>query len=291
MRYWLFIALLLTSALHGQGAQLTSRWSADTVRIGEPVTLRLQVALPPGSVPHFPELTLADPEVSLVQVRLEPMAVEYTLTFWELGQMTLPGVPVKIVAPDGTESIMQTNSLSIRVASILSGQERDIREIKSMVPVRLTNPRSFWFRVGIIVALSGIIALIWHSRRRMGPPRAVRDEKLQPDVAAGKALNKLKAAHYHPGKASDFYLELSRLLRQYLEQRFLFRALEMTTSEIEQLLPAELDDPATAALIGQVLEQSDLAKFAGQPHPEEQWRRDLDLAARIIDDTRPTFQV
>lgn len=293
MRYYLPVTLLITSALfaQGQGARLTSRWSADTVRVGEPVTLRLEVDLPAGSVPHFPELTVTNPGASLAQTRLEPMAVEYLFTFWELGRVALAGIPVKIVTLDGAERLIQTDSLSILVVSVLSGQERDIREIKGMVPVKLTDPRSIWFRIGLGVVLLGVIALIWRSRRHTGSGQARRDEKLQPGAIARKALEQLKAAPYYPEQAGEYYLELSRLLRRYLEQRLLFRALEMTTSEIKDLLPAELDDPAATALIGQVLEQSDLAKFAGLPQPAAQWRQDLDLAESIIERTQPTFRV
>ena len=293
MRYYLPVCLLIASALFAQdqGARLSSRWSADTVRVGEPVTLRLEVELPAGSVPHFSELTITDPDASLVQTRLEPMAVEYVFTFWELGRVTLPGIPVKIVTPDGAERVVRTDSLSILVASVLSGRERDIREIKGMVPVILTSARSIWFRIGLGAVLLGVIALIWRVRRYPGPAQAVKDEKLQPDDIARRALGKLKATRYHPERAGEFYLELSRLLRQYLEQRLLFRALEMTTSEIKDLLPAELDDPAVVTLIGEVLEQSDRAKFAGLHQPKDQWRLDLRLVAGIIDRTQPVFRV
>ncbi len=298
MRHYLPVYLLITSAVfaqglpgQGQGARLTSRWSVDTVRVGEPVTLRLEVELPAGSVPHFSELTVTNPAASLIQTRLEPMAVEYVFTFWELGLATLPGIPVKIVAPDGAERVVQTDSLSILVASVLTGREQDIREIKGMVPVNLTSPRTIWFRIGLVVVLLGVIALVWRSRSLRGLVRAVMDKKLQPDAVAMRALGKLSVGRYRPAQAGEFYLELSRLLRRYLEQRFLFRALEMTTSEIKGLLPAELDDPATAALIGQVLEQSDLAKFAGLHQPKKQWREDLRQVASIIERTKPTFRV
>ncbi|MBA7600373.1 MAG: hypothetical protein GH143_05520 [Calditrichaeota bacterium] len=298
MRHYLPVYLLIISALfaqglpgQGQGDRLTSRWSVDTVRVGEPVTLRLEVELPAGSVPHFSELTVTNPEASLIQTRLEPMAVEYVFTFWELGLVTLPGIPVKIVAPDGAERVVQTDSLSILVASVLTGREQDIREIKGMIPVILTSARSIWFRIGLVVVLLGVIALVWRSRRLRGPARAVKDEKLQPDAVAMRALGKLSVGRYYPAQAGESYLELSRVLRRYLEQRFLFRALEMTTSEIKGLLPAELDDPGTAALIGQVLEQSDLAKFAGLHQPKKQWREDLRQVQAIIDRTKPVFRV
>ncbi len=148
---------------------MRARIEPDTaVLVGQPVILRLDVQLPEGSVPHFPELTLTDPDASLVQTRLEPLAVEYVFTFWELGRVALPGIPVRIVSPDGSERIMPTDSLSIIVVSALSGDEQDIRGIKSMVLVKLTDLRSVWIRAGLMVLLVGTIVLIWRSRRQSG---------------------------------------------------------------------------------------------------------------------------
>ncbi|UCD38259.1 MAG: hypothetical protein JSW54_01905, partial [Fidelibacterota bacterium] len=157
MKSSLLAALSLITALQAQSARITSVWSADTVYIGQPVILRLSVDLPAGDVPHFPDLTVTNPAASLVNTYLEPAAVEYVLNFWELGKVTLPGIPVKIVSQDGTERILQTDSLSIFVASALTGQEQDIHEIKSMVPVILRDPRSLAIRIGILVLLLGAI--------------------------------------------------------------------------------------------------------------------------------------
>ena len=285
------MGLLFTGVLHAQGARLTAQWSADTVRIGEPVSLRLSVSPAGDEVPHFPELSVPDPAASLVQTHLEPLAVEYVFTFWDVGRIRLPGIPVKLVTSDGAERTIQTDSLSVFVVSSLTGQEQDIREIKSMVPIILTDPRTIWIRVGAMVLLLGAAVLIWRTRQQRVDAPDPKDPRLQPERVAKEGLKALRAEPYEPAKADEHYLVLSRVLRRYLEQRFLFRALEMTTSEIKDMLSAELDDAATATLIGQVLEQSDLAKFADMHHSASQWQQDLDLAEGILDRTRPAFRV
>ncbi|MEE9162982.1 MAG: hypothetical protein V3U35_08440 [Candidatus Neomarinimicrobiota bacterium] len=290
MRSWPLAALLLTCAVQAQGLRLTSRWSADTVRVGEPVTLRLEVAVPPGSVPHFPQLELTAPGAALVQTRLEPLAVNFTFTFWQLGRMALPGIPVKVVSPDGSERLLQTDSLFIIVGSVLTGEEQDIREIKSMVAVKLTDPRSIWMKAAVSLVLAGILVLIWRTRRLGGLEGEVKSVSLRPGREALDGLRRLQGSDYPAAGAGEQYLELSRLLREYLERRFVFRALEMTTSEIIDLLPGELDDAATAGLIGKVLERSDLAKFAGIAPSASQWRDDLERALQIIERTRPELR-
>lgn len=297
MNVLLLAALLSVGVLqsqepgYGRGVRLESHWSADTVHLGEPVTLRLELTLAGEAVPHFPELALTDPGVTLVKFHLEPLAVEYVLSFWNLGRTVLPGIPVKYVLPDGEERIIQTDSLSIMIVSVLTGEDRDIREIKSMVAVSLTDPRLFWLRVGLIILMVVVIVFIWRRRQQIRLTRARAEARIRPTAAARLALAQLKKAPYQPRQAADFYLELSRILRQYMEQRFLFRSMEMTTSEIKKVLPEELDNPSTAVLIGQLLEQSDLAKFTGQSQSRNRWRNDVDLVERIIERTRPTFRV
>jgi hypothetical protein len=291
LKFWLLSGLFLACPLHAEGIQLITQWSADTVQVGEPVSLRLSVIAPGGEVPHFPELSVSNPAASLVQTYLEPMAVEYVFTFWDVGQIKLPGIPVRIVTGEDSERTIRTDSLSIIVASALTGQEGDIREIKSMVPIRLTDPWSIWFRAGIIILLAGTVFLIWRTRQRHGSPLAPEEIKLQPGRVAKKGLKALRDLTYQPVDAGEHYLILSHLLRQYLEQRFLFRALEMTTSEIKDFMPAEVVDPETLMIIGQVLEHSDLAKFADVHHSAVQWQQDLELTGRILDRTQPTFRV
>lgn len=276
---------------YGRGVRLESHWSADTARLGEPVTLRLELTLAGEAVPHFPELALNDPGVTLVSSHLEPLAVEYVLSFWNLGWTVLPVIPVKYVLPDGEERIIRTDSLSIMIVTILTGEEWDIREIKSMVVISLTDPRFFWLRVGLIFLLVIVIVFIWRRRQQIRLTHAREGAKIRPTVAARLALAQLKKAPYEPKQAADYYLELSHILRQYMERRFLFRAMEMTTSEIKRVLPEELDNPSTAVLIGQLLEQSDLAKFTGLSQTRNRWRNDVDLVERIIERTRPTIRV
>ncbi len=290
MRVLATAIVFLTTILDAQGTSITAQWSADTVLVGQPVRLRVSVQLEPGAVPHFPQLEISDPGVTLVSTKLEPLAAEYVFTFWEIGRAVLPEIPVKYLLSDGTEHIMQTDSLSVFVATALTGQEQDIREIKSMFPVILTNPEARLLRAGALVLLLVIIILIWRRRRRF--PKPVTEwKKIYPDRAALKELARLQRHMYEPSQADKHYLELSRILRHYLERRYLFRALEMTTSEIQQVLSAEVGDSEIANLIGHVLELSDLVKFAGRSQDQHQWTYDLELVESIIRRTRPAFHV
>lgn len=282
--------LFLIAALQAQGTGIRAHWSADTVQVGRPVQLRLVVDLEPGAVPHFPQLEIVDPAVSLIETNLGPRSAEYVFSFWELGRIVLPGIPVKYVLPDGSEHLLETDSLAVLVVTSLTGEEQDIRNIKSMLPVILTDPRSQLLRVLLLVLLLGVMVLIW--RRRTAPiADGIKGSRVYPDRAALDDLAGLRELGYDQSRASEYYLELSRILRRYLERRYLFRALEMTTSEIQRVLPRKTEDMEIATLVGQLLELADLVKFAGRYQDRRQWNYDLELVASIIRRTRPTFEL
>ena len=82
---WMMLTCWVAYLPAQEGLGLVYQWSTDTVSVGEPVILRIEVQLPEGAVPHFPALVVDNPEVNLINTHLEPSAVEYTLSFWELG--------------------------------------------------------------------------------------------------------------------------------------------------------------------------------------------------------------
>lgn len=290
MKLALPILLLGLSVLSGQAIILESSWSKDTVLIGEPVFLRIKAQVPDDAVPHFSGLNLTNPAVSLDSTHFEPLGVQYAFTFWEVGEMTLPGIPVQIERLDGSRITLSTDSLSVHVVSSLTGGEQDIREIKEMVPLSLVNARSIWLRIALLLLLAGVVILLWLRRQREAR-RAEVWQREHADQIAFEALAKLRDQVYQEYDAPERYEKLSLVLRGYLEARFLFKALEMTTSEIRGLLPDHVSDPAAAALIGQLLERADMAKFAKQRHEKNMWRNDLDLMERIIQKTRPVIDI
>ena len=225
-----------------------------------------------------------------METNLGPRFAEYLFSFWELGRIVLPGIPVKYVLEDGSEHLLETDSLAVLVVTSLSGEEQDIRNIKSMLPVILTDPRARLLRVLLLILLLGGMVLIWR-RRTAVIPTGIKGTRIYPGRAALVDLERLRGQDYDQARAGEHYLELSRILRRYLERRYLFRALEMTTSEIQRVLPHKIEEIEIATLVGQVLELADLVKFAGRLQDRRQWKYDLELVASIIRRTRPAFRI
>ena len=140
----------------------------------------------------------------------------------------------------------------------------DIKDIKG--PVYF--PVDYFFLIVIlsIVGLSALGFLISYllkkrARKRINPspapPRPAHD-------IAYEALDALKAKNLpRSGKIKEYYSELSDIVRRYLENRFDFRAPEMTTEEFLYSLRGSSElTGAHKNLLKQFLSHCDLVKFA-----------------------------
>lgn len=163
----------------------------------------------------------------------------------------------------------------------ISGDEQ-LRDLKGLAkPDPDPTP---WIVAGVgvvLLALVGLAVLFWLRRRT--PELA---PVVPPDERARAALQALKM-----GDTADegaFAYQLSAVLRRYLEERFGFAAWRMTTQEVLRAMPPELvAQRQVEAAVREVLEASDLVKFAGQPVGSPTLLAWADRALQVVDATRP----
>jgi hypothetical protein len=101
------------------------------------------------------------------------------------------------------------------------------------------------------------------------------------------ALGRLEAARtlMQPGRAREFSIEVSGIVREYIERRFHVMAAHLTTHEFLHDLVLSAD-PALAAhreLLGEFLESCDLAKFGG-------WNLNIDQMSTMLEGARRFIQ-
>jgi len=88
------------------------------------------------------------------------------------------------------------------------------------------------------------------------------------------------------GLLKEFFSEFSEILRRYIENRYGFPALEMTTYELEY----KFDSPDYPALLQQrllpALRESDLVKFAKYIPDPSICKQQLELGFEVVDITR-----
>jgi len=129
---------------------------------------------------------------------------------------------------------------------------------------------------GLLVAGSGYTAWQWDRRRPHGAA------KLPSDIALER-LEQARTFMHHSG-GREFSIEVSSIVRDYIESRFRVLAAHRTTDEfLHDLL--ESADPLLAArreLLGDFLQSCDLAKFGGWNLPTLNMEAMLDGARRFV---------
>jgi len=126
------------------------------------------------------------------------------------------------------------------------------------------------------------LALNRPRRERTVPPPPAHE-------VAFAALERVRRQDYvGQGEFGAYFVELTRIVRRYLEDGFRLRAPEMTT---EEFLTATASDPRLAAghrrLLADFLAQADLVKFARVVPTLPEAQAAYEAARRFVDDTRP----
>ncbi|HEY1187038.1 MAG TPA: DUF4381 family protein [Gemmata sp.] len=131
-----------------------------------------------------------------------------------------------------------------------------------------------------VLAFAVLVVGVWRRTRRPKP--------IDPGAWARAALAELEAEHL---KGADAAERLADVLRRFIERRFAVPAPKLTTSELSQALGAQEWPPDRAQLLRELLDQCDLAKFAGAAPDPESCRRLIRSARAWVDFMDPPAPV
>lgn len=156
----------------------------------------------------------------------------------------------------------------------------DIRDIKPPVDIPSGWEWLWWTLAGLVLA--AVLYAAWRSWRK----RQSQVPVVPPVPAHIRAKQKLQEALALIGQPKPFCILVSDTLRQYLEERFEFRAPERTTEEfLHELRSTDRLTRDQKDSLGDFLQRCDLVKFA-RFEPNEPELRDLHGAAlRLVEET------
>ena len=162
----------------------------------------------------------------------------------------------------------------------------DLRPLRT--PVDLPSGWA-WLGWGLAaLAVAAVLGWWWRRRRRaVSPPPAK-----PPPPPHERARRRLEAALALLDEPEPFCVEVSSILRVYLEERFQFHAPERTTEEFlgELSVSPCLTESQKQSVAG-FLARCDLVKFA-RAEPTQLELRDLHAAAeRLVNETCPTYSL
>jgi len=214
--------------------------------------------------------------------------LEYDIASYETGQFSIPSQTVRFHLPDGGTAEASTDSLPVMIMSVASGDSlADIRGLKSPIKIGYRFP---WLYV-IIAAVLLIIAavILWRILRKKKELEAESEpvDTRPPWIIAEENLRKLRETDLiEREEYKAFYLQLTEIVRRYLEPRFGVDAIDRTTWELRQELSSIGLSEERYSVLFQLFDSADLVKFAKSIPTQEIVDTDFQRAWSFVKGTR-----
>jgi len=211
------------------------------------------------------------------------------LTAFELGELDIPPIELALADADGGERRVRSDPFAVGVVSVGLDEGSDIRDVKGPRSIA-RNWLLLWPWLLLVLAVVGLVYREIRRRRARGPvPKPATVVPLRgAHEMAHHALDRLEASHLlERGEVKAFHIEVSQILRVYVEARFNVDALEMTTGEViaglqgRDLAPGVIDESR------RFLVACDLVKFAKRRPSDSESMALIPIVRGIVDATTP----
>jgi len=191
----------------------------------------------------------------------------YTLEPTRAGKLTIAPVVVRFTDGrtdgDGKEHLIESEALQIEVSTVVGDEAPSLTDLRpSAGPIELPSegpPVWVWLTLAsVLTLLSGVV---WYRRRPAARPQP---PQLTPRQLAEQELQSLIGRRLAETNVKEFYVEVTAVVRRYIERSTGVRAPEQTTEEfLREILGKTIYADKEQRRLQQFLESADLVKFAG----------------------------
>ena len=298
----MLVAMALPLSSLAAQARVTTAVDPARVTVGDRITLTVTVEHDRATRVEWPDsLDLTPFEVldasalpSTSTGGLSRSTAVLTLTVFELGELEIPSFSVAVVDADGAREVLATDAWGVEIVSVGSDESGDIRDIRGPLGIPMSAWRmALWVLLPLLAA-----ALLWFAARRLRPREDETSDSTRGPLerpAHEIALEALAALEASPmlerGQVKEYHIEVSDILRTYVERRFRVDALEMTTREVLAGLERARVDASFRDGLRAFLDQCDMVKFAKVRPDADVSRQVLELGRRLVQRSAPRADV
>ena len=287
-------------------AQVVVEQTVDSVGIliGEQAHLKLEVTMPKGARLEWPTLQpnqYVTPVVEVVAVA-DGKTVEtgkeqqkacrvYTITSFDESLYALPALPVKVNGKTYRGGTSALKVITVDVDTLHPNQYYPPKDVQDN-PFLWSEWRPFLWLSVLTLALALLVFYLFVRLRENKP--IITKLRIVRHVPAHQrallAIEKIKAERMQQSEDQKaYYTQLTDTLRKYIQERFGFNAMEMTSSEIIGRLQ-ENGDKKMLDELRELFTTADLVKFAKYSTLINENDLNLVNAVNFIDETKQDEQ-
>lgn len=261
-----------------EGVSINVRADSGRVDVGRNFDVAVTVTSPPGKTAVVPDLRDRFAGFRVAEDFAEEPVVEAdgsrtAVSRWRLvpeplaRRYRLAPFAVMVLSDAATNGVREETSFYTPPVVFAPPAAREsVTGDMEIAPKRDLPPLS-WRLVGIAVAAVAVIALLaWLAWLAIGKIRMmVKVHMMSPIERALYELGALLKKNL-PGRGfyKDFYVELTMVVRRYIERRHSVKAPNLTTDEFLRAVQGNpAFSPSVVAELRQFLESADMVKFAG----------------------------
>ena len=301
--YTLLCTLLALPAF----SQVTVNASIDSLMllIGEQAHVKVEVSCPTEShliMPSYPGHMVMEGIEILGEVTTDTQYLNkrshmvvtqaYTITSFDSAFYYIPPFEVLV---DSVAYVSNPLALNVVCFDVDTAEVNAIFPIKDVVqrPVTFVEALPLSGSVVLIIALCLLIPYLlgrYHDNKPI-LRRVTIAPKLPPHQVALQEMDRIKSEKsWQKDDVKQYYTELTDALRQYMEARFGFNAMEMTSTQILKALHSNEETRMPQRHMKRIVDIADYVKFAKvRPVPDDNVRAFID-ARNFIEETRPVVQ-
>tara|TARA_B100000809_G_scaffold145973_2_gene143552 strand:- start:1847 stop:2806 length:960 start_codon:yes stop_codon:yes gene_type:complete len=299
----IFVITLLPFLSIGQSIQI--ELDTNSILLGEQTKLRLGIIYRVDTGEEinvqFPIITdtlLSDIEVikqgkvdTFLVDKNDPLvfqqSLELTITSFTVGRYLLPSFAFIL-----NNDTIQSGQIPFDVRDVAVTENTELAEIKKPIEDPLTVwdwVKTNWLYLVIPLGLLLVIgALVYFFITKKGKEKVEPPKPIVPEhIIALEKLQTIQSANlWQDGQFKEYHSEISVVIREYLEKRFQINALENTTDEIFTALRFKTIDQVNKEKLHQLLELSDLVKFAKEIPIGSENEETMKNAVSFVEETK-----
>jgi len=295
MKRILFVFIFISNSILSQTAILDT----NSILIGDQLKFNISLEIDLDEEYSWPKFTdsvfekleiIRKSEIKEINTeKSKILSQQIILTCFDSGSYYLPPIifnenkkteglvlNVKTIAINDSSAMMDITSTKIGNKDDYT--EEEIKEQR----------KQFWKKIAWVICILIILFIIYYffkKYKREGKLITKRKIIIPPHITA---LNKLQNLHkkklWQKGEVKEYYSELSFILREYTEDRFIFPALELPTSDIIKNL--EEIDKKILSNLESVLIKADNIKYAKGLSLEEENKKSMENSKKFINLTK-----